>query len=250
MVDALSADDMDEASALLQLQEFDLDIQRAQRALDDLPEKRAILEVRTKQREVRGLKGKADLLVSKLEAELRRIQDETESVEQKIKTEQDKVMSGTIADHKQVQNISRELDGLRRRKDKLEVDALQIMERIDRAAGQKVKVDGALEQLEAREASYVQRFQERGGELQTRIAEETERRAAVAATLDPALLARYEKLRDQKAGIGVGRLAEGACTACRVELPAGSVSALEAGPDVAICPQCHRLIVVREGHTD
>jgi len=250
MVDTLRGEGMDEASALLQLQELDLDIQRAERALDELPEKLAILEVRAKHREVEQLHRKADLLVTKLEAELRRTQDETTSVTEKIEAEQAKIMSGQVADHKQVQHISRELDGLKRRKDKLEMETLQVMERIDKANSQKLKVDEALEQLTVREASYVERFKERGGELQTRIADETERRAKLASSLDPALLARYESLREQKAGIGVGRLENDSCTACRVELPAGAVFALQAGGDVGVCPQCRRLIVVREGQSD
>ena len=175
---------MDEASALLELQEQDLEILRAERALDELPEKRAILEVRAKQREVEALKHKADVLVSKLEAEARRVQDETDAVTEKIEAEQAKIMSGEIADHKQVQHISRELDALKRRKDKLEMEALQIMERIEKAAGQKDKVDDALTQLVAREASYVERFKERGGELQTRIATATKRREKLTASLN------------------------------------------------------------------
>jgi predicted nucleic acid-binding Zn-ribbon protein len=247
MVDALSAQRDDQPSVLLQLQDLDLDIQRAQRALDELPERRAILEVRAKHREVEGLGGKANLLVSRLEAELRRTQDEAESVEAKIAAEQDKIMSGLIGDHKQVQHISRELESLKKRKDKLETVALETMERIEKAAGQKLKVDEALRQLDAREAAHVQHFQEHGGELQTRIADEIERRARLAASLDPDLLARYDRLREQKAGIGVGRLLEGTCSACRVELPAGAISNLRGGPDINICPQCRRLIVVREG---
>ncbi len=237
---------MDEASALLELQEQDLEILRAERALDELPEKHAILEVRAKQREVQGLKHKADVLVTKLEAELRRLQDETDSVSEKIAAEQTKIVSGEVADHKQVQHISRELDALKRRKDKLEMDTLQIMERIEKAAGQKDKVDAAIEQLVAREARYVERFKEHGGELQTKIATATKRRDALAASLRPETLTHYEALREQKAGIAVGRLANGSCTACRVELPAGAVSALQAGGEVGICPQCHRLIIVRE----
>ena len=240
---------MDEASTLLELQELDLDIQRSERALDELPEKRAILDVRAKRREVEGLRHKADRLVSKLESDLRRAQDETTTVTQKIEVEQAKIMSGQVADHKQVQHISRELDALKRRKDKLEMDSLGIMERIDKAKGQAAKVDEALEQLTVREASYVERFKEHGGELQTRIAQETEQRARLAAKLEPVLLARYDSLRDQKAGIAIGRLENDSCTACRVELPAGAVSALKAGPEIGVCPQCRRLIVVREGES-
>jgi predicted nucleic acid-binding Zn-ribbon protein len=239
---------MSAAAALLKLQELDLDISRSEKRLDELPEKRAILDVRAKQREVAALKAKADILVSKLESELKRLQDETAALDEKIAGEQRKIMSGQINDHKQVQNISRELDSLRRRKDKLEMETLQVMERIEKANAQGVKVDEAIAKLAERDVAYVERFKERGGELQSRIAEETRRRGDLAGKLEPGLLTQYECLRTAKSGIAVGRLEGGeSCSACRMSLPTGAVAALQAGPDVGICPQCHRLIIIRGG---
>jgi len=206
---------MDEASALLELQERDLEILRAERALAELPEKRAILEVRAKQREVATLKHKADVLVSKLEAELRRSQDETDSVTGKIAAEQAKIMSGEIADHKTgaayLARTGRPQASPGQARDANAADHGAHR----KGGGQREKVDEALAQLAAREASYVERFKEHGGELQTLIATATARREKLAHSLSPGLLARYEALREQKAGIGVGRLVEG--SARRVE---------------------------------
>lgn len=236
---------MSAAAALLTLQELDLDILRSEKRLDELPEKTAILDARAKQREVGALKKKADALVSKLEAEVKRMQDDTAGVDDKIAAEQQKIMSGQITDHKQVQNLSRELDSLRRRKDKLERDTLDMMERVEKADAQRTKVATAVGQLAKREVRYIERFKEQGGGLQTHIADSRRRRDQLAATLEPKLLAQYESLRAAKAGIAIGRLQGESCSVCRMQLPIGAIAGLLAGDDVGICPRCHRLIVVR-----
>lgn len=234
------------ADALQSLQDLDLEMLRSEKRLDELPEKKAILDVRAKQREVGALKSKADLLVTKLEAEVRRMQDETAGVDSKIAAEQQKIMSGQVADHKQVQNISRELDALRRRKDKLERDTLDVMERIEKAAEQKSKIDAALAQLADREVQYIERFREQGGDLQTHIADSRRQRDEIARSLDPGLLAQYENLRAAKAGIAIGRLEGESCSVCRMQLPAGAIATLKTGGELGICPQCHRMIIVRD----
>ncbi len=236
---------MAESDALLALQELDLEVVRAEKRLDELPEKRAILQTRAKEAEVRQLKGKAELLVSKLEAELRAHQDEISTLNEKLTTEQKKVME--TSDHRQVQAITREMDGLKRRRDKVEMLSLQLMERIDKANGQLEKVDAALAQLSAKEESLVEEFKREGGKLQSEIATLNARRDAYANQLSAGTLERYRAIRDQKGGIGVGKLEDKTCSACRMELPAERIKDLRAsGEDVGVCPECKRLIIVSE----
>ena len=125
---------MTQAASLLALQDLDIEIMRAKKRLDELPEKREILAVRQKTRDVTELHGKADLLVKKLQADLKAHQDEITTLAEKIAAEQTKVMATT--DHRAVQSITREMDGLRRRQDKMEMESLQLMERIDKATAQ------------------------------------------------------------------------------------------------------------------
>jgi len=234
---------MDQADALLRLQELDLALLRARKQLDELPEKRAILEVRAKQREVTELHGKVDMLVAKLNADLKAHQDEISTLTEKIDAEQTKVME--TSDHRQVASITREMDGLKRRRDKVEMESLALMERIDKAKGQTTKIDEALAQLSQKETGLVERFKQVGGALQAEIAAEEGERARVAAVLDADLLARYEAARESKGGVGAGRLEGDSCSACRMALPAERISELAAGPEINVCPQCRRLIVVR-----
>ena len=234
---------MTQAALLLALQDLDIEIMRAKKRLEELPEKREILTLRQKIRDVTELHGRADVLVKKLGADLKAHQDEISTLTEKIAEEQAKVMATT--DHRAVQSITREMDGLRRRQDKMEMESLQIMERIDKATAQTAKIDAALTQLSEKDAQLVVRFKSVGGALQNDIADMERRRDETAASLSPATLTRYEKIRESKGGVGVGRLEGEACTACRMSLPGEKLRELQSGDDISVCPQCRRLIVVR-----
>lgn len=234
---------MTQAASLLALQDLDIEIMRAKKRLDELPEKREILAVRQKARDITDLHGKADLLVKKLQADLKAHQDEITTLTEKIAAEQAKVMATT--DHRAVTSITREMDGLRRRQDKMEMESLQLMERIDKATAQTLKIDEALKQLADKDAALVTRFQSVGRALQAEIADMERRREETAASIDADIVARYEQIRESKGGVGVGRLDGEACSACRMHLPAERVRELQSGDDISMCPQCRRLIVVR-----
>ncbi len=239
---------MQDASALLALQDADLEIMRMNKRLDELPEKRAILEVRAKQREVAQMRDKAALLVRKLEAEVKARQDEIATLTEKIDAEQKKVME--TSDHRAVQSITREMDGLRRRVDKLEMESMQYMERIEKASAQVSKIEEALATLGETEKSYIERFRKVGGELQDEISSAEKKRKKLAKGLDPELLKQYESIRAAKGGIGAGKLDGDSCSACRMSLPAERLRDLKGGPPISTCPQCRRLIVVSVGEDE
>lgn len=234
---------MQESSALLELQAIDIEILRAGKRLESLPEKQAILQARAKIKEIRAMRQKAELLQSKLRSELKARQDEIAMLTEKLEHEQKRIMETT--DHRQVQSLTREMDGLRRRKDKLEMESLQYMERSEKADGQVAKIDEAIEGLVAKESQLIQQFQQVGGEVQNEIAALQAKRAKRASELSPELLESYESNREGKGGVGAGRLEGDSCSACRMSLPAESLKSLLAGPDIATCPQCRRLLVVR-----
>ena len=228
---------------LLDLQAADVQILRAHKRLKELPEKTEILLLRAKIREMTELKAKVALLVHKLEADLKARQDESAMIAEKLAGEQTKVMQTT--DHRQITALTREMDGLRRRADKIDMESIQFMERIEKANAQLATVEGHLATLTSQDADLVKRYQAAGALVQAEIAQVTKKRATLASALPAELLSRYESVRDSKGGLGVGRLSGESCTSCHMDLPAERVKALRDGPDVGICPQCRRLIVVR-----
>jgi len=236
---------MDRPATLLALQECDLEIRRAAKQLEEMPEKRAILETRHKRADVEKLKAKAEELVHRLDRAIAANNDEVATVEEKIAAVQATLDSGQVTNPKEVHNLSREMDALKRREDKLDNETLTLMERAEKAREQVAKIDVALDRLAAKEASLIAEYQTKGGEVQAHLEARKEARTALAAALGPDLLARYETAAGAKGGIGAARLLDVACSACRVELPAERLRELREGPDIGVCPNCRRLLVVR-----
>jgi predicted nucleic acid-binding Zn-ribbon protein len=73
---------------------------------------------------------------------------------------------------------------------------------------------------------------------------QTERAEAVAG-LDTALVALYDKLRNQLGGLGAAALRGNRCEGCRLELNPGDLAAAKnAGPEQVVrCEECGRILV-------
>jgi predicted nucleic acid-binding Zn-ribbon protein len=210
-----------------------------------MPEKRAILAARAKIAEIGKLKERTAGVLRHMDQAAGVLEDTITGIKTKMEAEQAKLLSGDIANPKELQAVSLELDALRRRIEVLEGELLVQMQKREDGASQAAKIDAALDEGAKREAELTRQFKVRGGELLTRLDSEKSARAALAAALSPELRAKYEVVREAHHGMGVGALSGSMCGACRVSLPAGKVQALLEGPDVGTCPNCGRLLVVR-----
>jgi len=235
---------MSNGEALIALMERDLEIARAEKALDELPEKRAVLQLRKRLREIEAVRDKAAAYCHKIDAMIARSTDDATSIQAKIDAEQAKVLSGEVTNPKELQNLTRELDSLKRRKDAIEHEELGLMEKAEAARAQLDKVAATLAEGAAKEAVLIEEFKAKGGELQTEIVRLRESREKLAQQLPAALRTRYEGLRESKHGIAVGVLKGDLCSACRTQIPAHEAQALHAGPEVAECPNCRRILIV------
>jgi hypothetical protein len=236
---------VDATKALVELQEHDLALARLNKQLDEMPEKRAILAARGKLAELNALQARSETALSAADALVRRGEDDLRTLNERIKAEQDKLLSGAVKSPKELQAISMELDSLKRRANALEADTLSKMEKREASAGQSVKIAAAIATGEGTEARLTDRFRQLGGTLLTSIDAENRAREALLTGLPADLRARYEQIRSSRRGITVGVLKQGMCSACRVGLPAGKVEELVNGPDVGVCPNCSRLLIVR-----
>lgn len=235
---------MSDGERLLALQEKDLAITRAEKMLDELPEKMAVLQLRKRLKDIDGVREKAAAYCRKAQAMVTRSNDEAASIQQKIDAEQEKVLSGQVTNPKELTNLTRELDALKRRKDAVEFEELKLIEKADAGEAQLAKVEAALAEGAAREAELIEEYKAKGGEMNRDIARMKAEREKLAAAVGGELLARYEALRASKHGIGAGSLKGEICTACRTQIPSGTVQQLRSGPSIAECPNCHRILIV------
>ncbi|MBC7266418.1 MAG: hypothetical protein H5T75_05530 [Coriobacteriia bacterium] len=235
--------DAEQAARLYELGETDLLIGRLSKELDELPVKTELLQLRRKEKELQALLEKADAFVSSAARDVKRLEDDLAQIEARIAAAK-KQAQAAIGNHKEIQNLLMEAESLSRQKDKKEGELLEAMERSEAGQAKRSEIEALLAKAQEREARLVERYRAEGGDLQQRIAAAEARRRSLAASLDPALLRRYEDLRQAKHGIGVGRFEDGRCSVCRIDLPADKVEALVSGGPIGQCSNCHRLLVV------
>ncbi|MDO8915783.1 MAG: hypothetical protein Q7W16_06860 [Coriobacteriia bacterium] len=236
---------MDQARMLLELQDRDLRVLRLNKQLDEMPEKRAILAARAKLSEIATLLARTDAVGRSIDTQISRLDDEMTAIRVKMDHEQAKLLSGEVKNPKELTAISMELDSLKRRLDKLEAEELAHMAKRETATAQSEKVSAALVAGRAREAEMVTAFKIRGGDLLGEVSRLAAERATLAGALPPALRERYEAVRAAKHAVAVGNLEGDMCGVCRVNIPAGELEKLQAGPDIGRCPMCQRILIVR-----
>lgn len=241
---------MEPVDTLLRLQEADLEIARENKQLDELPEKQSLLALRKRVKEIQAVGQKADGYISAVEREISKNEDEVATLDDKIEEEQHRIMSGEVTNPKELQAITRELDALKRRKDRLENEELALMEKHENGKAQRAKVDAALAEAKAKDEKLVVAYRAKGGALQANIAKLDEQRAQLRGALPQDLVERYDTVRDSKGGVALGVLRDRVCDACRVEIPVDKVEKLKAGPDVSTCPNCRRILIVRPPKTE
>lgn len=234
---------MNTTRLLLDIQETDLEIARAKKRLEDLPEKLQILKVRAQRTEVEAKGVQVDAARSSLDGEIKKFEHETGKIDEKLSAEQ--VRLNASKDHRAVASITKEMAGLERRKKKIEFDEMGILEKIEKVSALQGQVAEMLAKIDCREAQLIEQYRAAGGEVQHHVAELVEHRTAIAEKLPKKVLERYEQIRETHRGVAVSRLEGPRCSVCRVDLTAAQLDTLARGEDIALCPSCHRIILVR-----
>lgn len=235
---------MNESRALVELQRCDLDILRLHTQLDELPERAQIINGRRKMADVEKLMERGAASIAAVERVIKSLEDDVAMVSEKLDAEQARLMSGAITDSREMQYVAREMDALRRQRDKAEFTMLEQLEKRETAQGQVAKIDQALTELRAKDGEYVASYRASGGALKTDIERLTVEREKIAVHLSAPLRERYEQLSADRHGVAVGVLENEMCTACHMTLPGGDLRALKGGDPIGRCPLCHRILIV------
>ena len=204
----------DDLTNLLRMQQIDLDLMKAKKKLEELPQRATILAARQKKRaieqkrdQVAELRAQADAKASKLEAE-----------------------DAEIAE--------------KQRRNTLEEELTKLGEELAKIEGVQGQVSRALAELEKQEAAAIASFQREGGALQAEIARMSADREGMSAELSPELRDTYHRTAARTGGVAVGLLTEGRCGVCRTVIDGGRLIDLKAEAPLGTCPHCKRLLVV------
>jgi predicted nucleic acid-binding Zn-ribbon protein len=183
--------------------------------------------------------------VDDLTAEQKRADADVEQVKTRRTRDQGMIDGGQIQDPKALERMLGELESLHRRISDLEDVEIEVMERLEEAQTAVDRYTSDVAELETEIGTVEVAFETTSGDLQTQLATVKDQRATATSGMPEDLMALYEKLREQKGGVGAAALRRRECGGCRLTLNASDLSLIAKRPDddVVRCEECNRILV-------
>jgi predicted nucleic acid-binding Zn-ribbon protein len=232
--------------SVLDIQNFDFTTTSLNAKAAGLPEIAAIASLTIKANNARDLRIAAETELSDVKRELSRAETDVEQVVSRITRDEARLASGTgVA--KELEQLQHELVSLNTRRSELEEVELEIMMRVD-SIKERISTLQEEEAALALEIADLEISKENaltviGADLSAAAQE----RAKTVASVNPELIALYEKIRGTNNGTGAAALIGNQCKGCHLTLNTIELQRIAAlaEDEVSRCEEC-RCILVRD----
>jgi predicted nucleic acid-binding Zn-ribbon protein len=230
---------------LLDLQELDSTLDRLAHRRRTLPELAEVERLEARLTELRDAIVAAETEVGDLDREQRKAEQDVEQVRARAERDQRRLDTGQVASAKDLSGLQAEIASLQRRQSDLEEVVLEIMERREEADGRVADLRAERDRGLAGRDEVAARRDAAQKEIDEEAGATTAARAAIAKDIPEELLALYEKLRGQFAGVGAAKLYRGACQGCHLALNTVDLNRIRAAAEdeVIRCEECRRILV-------
>jgi predicted nucleic acid-binding Zn-ribbon protein len=189
---------------------------------------------------------KAEQALGQTTTELKSLELEAQSLNEKIAAEEDRLYSGRIRNPKEMLDIQQELEGLKRRRSALDDQMLAMMEQAEQQRADLLRCREALAQAEQHFAEDSQRLKAEQAKLRAKVEADLAQREALRRAIPAEDLAIYEALRKKKPnGVAVALIRNGACGQCGAVPPSQLTQQANTGDKLAFCPNCGRILYAR-----
>ncbi|MCL2595217.1 MAG: C4-type zinc ribbon domain-containing protein [Promicromonosporaceae bacterium] len=229
---------------LLDLQALDTRASQLRHAKATHPTLARIAELEAQIADLHGSLVDSRTAVKDLQRDVTKAEDDVAKVIARAERDQQRIDYGGIS-AKDTLALVEDLAALGHRREILEETQLELMEKLEAHQEALAGVEKAQADLLAEKAAVEgQRdaaFQEINAEGRAAVTE----RAAIAATIDAALVSTYEQIRARKDGVGAAVLRAGRCEGCALQLTASDLDAARSTPldQVIRCEECGRILV-------
>jgi len=184
-------------------------------------------------------------VVEDLTAEQAKVDADVEQVKARRTRDRDRMDQGLVTNPKDLQRMQHELESLERRITSLEDQELEVMERLEEAQKSQVGLSAQVGDADARLATLTAARDEKSGALDADLAEVQAARSRAVEGMPDDLLSLYDRLREQKGGVGAAALRARECGGCRLSLDPAELTRIRAAEadEVIRCEECQRILV-------
>ena len=230
---------MSQAKHLYDLQQIDLDIERATDA------QRQIQDQLSDKSELLTAKEKLDQLKSQLQ-ELHKKQQKAEweidDLRSKSEPLKKKLYGGSVKSPKELVGMQQELDLLNKRISEKEDSALELMAEIEAMQGKTDECSQEFKKLEKQRQEKEEALLAKKTDLEGQLSRSEARRAPLAGTIDNVSLNLYEHLRTGRRRPTVAKVEQGRCQGCRITLPLNKLQQIRTRNELVQCDSCERIL--------
>ena len=230
---------------LLDLQDLDSRADQLRHQRRSLPELAQLQELVETRAQIDGQTQDARISVEDLTAEQAKVDADVEQVKARRERDQQRIDQGLVNNPKDIQRMQQEMVSLERRITSLEDDEIEVMERLEEAqltldtlTGQLTDTDKHIEETTAARDAKLAEIDQSLGDLDTQ-------RSPLSAELPGDLITLYDRLRENKGGVGAALLRARRCGGCMLDLDNAELATIRtaAEDDVIRCEECSRILV-------
>ena len=180
-----------------------------------------------------------------LTAEQAKIDADVEQARARRTRDRERVDQGLISNPKDLQRMLHELESLDRRITTLEDQELEVMERVEEAQQELDSIRSELAAVEERIKALTAARDEKLAAIDRELEALAAERAPAVEGLPDDLLRLYDRLREQKGGIGAAPLRARQCGGCQLTLDPAELSTIRTAASDAVirCEECQRILV-------
>jgi len=179
-----------------------------------------------------------------LDVKRKKLEDMAGTHEEKIKSNEKKLFSGTINDPKELSNYQEEIQMLKNSNSKLEDEILEIMEEQDMANPGIEALKEEMVELDSIVLRIRSEMDEKLEVLKHNIEGLKKRKEDVIARIPGDYLKKYNDLKTKKGGIAVSVIKNNFCNVCNMEIPSIDTERFVDSDQVYKCPICGRMSVL------
>lgn len=230
---------------LLELQALDTRLQQIAHARTRVPQIAALEQARAQLQRAQDDVVRAETTLADIRREVARAETDVQQVRDRAVRDQQRLDSGIGMTSRDLTALQSEIESLARRQGDLEDVEIEAMERQEAA---EERVSSGTDEQAGLQAEVDRLTRERDDALAELDAEEeqvTAPRAELVASIDDALIALYDRIREKSGGLAAAELKHGRCGGCRLELNPVDLTAIEKAPvdEVVRCEECDRILV-------
>ena len=235
--------DFRDLETLLEIQKIDLAVMQAKKKRIELPQRIEVMRLRKKRGEIQAKLDQVYELKKRADNEMTIVEDEDRALVEKQERAQE-LIDAAGSDYRKVESHSREMAGVAKRRETLAAKRADVDAQLQKIHAVRDQLEGAIAASEAEEARLRAAFEGEDTALAELIRERTQQRDELVATVDPALVALYEKTAARTGGVAIGVLEDETCGVCRTHIEGGRLIELRAAAPLGTCPTCKRLLVI------